>query len=433
LNSSPPDASLEAMRARRRASFWSREPPPPFESEELEIIEQVAKLWMETSLSTAPARRDLAESWASAAYVEAGPRVAKLDVPFFVAKARTQPIHWPGATLWCGSPAALIVADIALGVRDEATSDVLHLVDQVNAHGPWFADDAVDFSPRNSHAWTTHLEAVENALERHGKRRCMNAHLFQDAAMQSITIGEVASFATAALAAKGLVGRVEQLPFEATLGSFPLSTGRFASSLAYHAPWSAIVHAWDRLGVHALSPRQRVGFALAMSCPLWLPRRDVCLFSDRPELYAFDEEDRPHGLTGPAIRYRDGFALYAAHGVRVREQIIMRPDTITVAEVDAETNAEARRVMIDRMTPERFLRESGAQPIHADETGELYRRELVGDEPLQLVRVVNATPEPDGSKKIYWLRVPPDVTTAREAVAWTFGLQAGEYVPEKET
>jgi hypothetical protein len=44
-----------------------------------------------------------------------------------------------------------------------------------------------------------------------------------------------------------------------------------------------------------------------------------------------------------------------------------------------------------------------------------------------LVEVENGTIEPDGSRR-YFLCVPPWMTTAREAVAWTFGLSVDEYV-----
>lgn len=59
--------------------------------------------------------------------------------------------------------------------------------------------------------------------------------------------------------------------------------------------------------------------------------------------------------------------------------------------------------------------------------GTLYRLPLEGDEPLVMVRVENSTLEPDGSRKPYWLRVPPDMDTAAGAVAWGFGMGAGEY------
>ena len=50
-----------------------------------------------------------------------------------------------------------------------------------------------------------------------------------------------------------------------------------------------------------------------------------------------------------------------------------------------------------------------------------------------MVEVINSTPEPDGSRKTYWLRVPPTTQTAREGVAWTFGMGASEYVPSRES
>jgi hypothetical protein len=50
-----------------------------------------------------------------------------------------------------------------------------------------------------------------------------------------------------------------------------------------------------------------------------------------------------------------------------------------------------------------------------------------------MVHVVNKTPEPDGSYKDYFLCVPPTMRTAREAVAWTFGLDADAYKPLVET
>lgn len=71
--------------------------------------------------------------------------------------------------------------------------------------------------------------------------------------------------------------------------------------------------------------------------------------------------------------------------------------------------------------------------VHEDDCGELYRKELAGDEPLVMVRVVNSTPEPDGSFKRYMLRVPPTVQTAREAVAWTFDMPPEQYRPEVQT
>jgi hypothetical protein len=74
------------------------------------------------------------------------------------------------------------------------------------------------------------------------------------------------------------------------------------------------------------------------------------------------------------------------------------------------------------------------KPVAKDNTGRLWRIDLpLPDEPLHIVEVENATKEPDGSRKRYFLRVPPDMRKPRQAVAWTFGINPGEYAPDEET
>ena len=69
---------------------------------------------------------------------------------------------------------------------------------------------------------------------------------------------------------------------------------------------------------------------------------------------------------------------------------------------------------------------------HDERFGTLHRRDMPG-EPFAMVKVINRTPEPDGSFRQYFLRVPPTVRTAREAVAWTFDVPTEEYEPLVET
>lgn len=145
-----------------------------------------------------------------------------------------------------------------------------------------------------------------------------------------------------------------------------------------------------------------------------------------------DGRRRLHCEDGPALE-SDVENLYFWHGVLVPAFVVVRPDWITVEHVEKEQNAEVRRVMVERMGYERYILESGAKLIHTDETGALYRKEFTDDEPLTVVHVVNSTAEPDGTFKKYMLRVPPDVQTAREAVAWTFGMSVESYRPAVES
>jgi len=68
--------------------------------------------------------------------------------------------------------------------------------------------------------------------------------------------------------------------------------------------------------------------------------------------------------------------------------------------------------------------ENGAQ----DETGVLWRQRWRW-EAWAAVEVINGTPEVDGTRKRYFLQVPANMRTAREAVAWTYGLPEARYRP----
>ena len=172
---------------------------------------------------------------------------------------------------------------------------------------------------------------------------------------------------------------------------------------------------------------------MAKCCGWSVLLTDWAFVSAKPEWIQRDEIGRLHCETGPAIRYPDGFSVFAIHGVRLPERIICLPESITLSDINAENNVAVRRAMIERYGPERFLTESGAAEIHRDDFGTLFCMAIPEDEPLVMVKVVNSTPEPDGSFKDYFLRVPPTMERAREAVAWTFGKTEADYAPVSET
>ena len=93
-------------------------------------------------------------------------------------------------------------------------------------------------------------------------------------------------------------------------------------------------------------------------------------------------------------------------------------------------NQELRRVAVDRLGWERFLATASAELRAQDDYGKLWATTVrIDGERVQLVEVVNATAEPDGSHRRYFLRVPPTTRTAREAVGWTFGFDnADDYI-----
>lgn len=172
---------------------------------------------------------------------------------------------------------------------------------------------------------------------------------------------------------------------------------------------------------------------VARNAGWWWPYERAVVISERPEALHRDEAGRLDRGDGPALAYRDGFALHAWRGMPVPAEFLAELNSLTPKRIREEENAELRRVMLEFYGYDRYLTESGAEPVHRDETGVLWRIALDGDEDVAMVEVVNSTPEPDGTHRVYWLRVPPSTRTAKGGVAWTFGLDADAYAPVRQT
>jgi hypothetical protein len=132
----------------------------------------------------------------------------------------------------------------------------------------------------------------------------------------------------------------------------------------------------------------------------------------------------PNSLRGTRLRWR---------GVFVDERIVFRPETLTAEEVLTEQNAERRRVMLEQMGYEQFFQQVNAEVLDTDcdAGGErrLLRVPLQWDEDLVCVSV-----RCPSTGRQYLLRVPPTVTSCREAVAWVAGFDdPSEYNPVLET
>lgn len=132
----------------------------------------------------------------------------------------------------------------------------------------------------------------------------------------------------------------------------------------------------------------------------------------------------PASINGARLRWR---------GVPIDERIAFRPETITASEILAETNAELRRVLLERMGYEAFLNEAEAETLDRDRDpgGErrLLRVPMEGDEDLVCVSVICPS-----TGRRYIIRVPPTTRSCRQAVAWIAGLDdPDDYRPLVET
>jgi len=166
---------------------------------------------------------------------------------------------------------------------------------------------------------------------------------------------------------------------------------------------------------------------VAKSCGWWWAYDSVAVLTERPRKLSLDDRARLHSDSDWSILYPDGFGYTLVHGVEVPEHVVLDSSKITVKEIEGEQNVEVRRVMIEKYGQSRYLLDSGAAEIQKDDWGTLYHKDVPDDEPIRMVKVVNSTPEPDGSFKDYFIRVSPNCQTALEAVAWTFEQTPEEY------
>jgi len=153
-----------------------------------------------------------------------------------------------------------------------------------------------------------------------------------------------------------------------------------------------------------------------------------CWLVRKPIVLTRDEKGRLHNEIGMSVKWSDGVGYYFYHGTRATKKIIETPEKLTKRDWLKEENTEVRRIIQDRMSD--FVKKVGAKKIHTGKKALLYEIDLKGD-PEKIAHYIKV--KDSSTPREYHLRVPPTITDADEGVAWTFGLDAGDYKPTQET
>ena len=80
--------------------------------------------------------------------------------------------------------------------------------------------------------------------------------------------------------------------------------------------------------------------------------KEFCIVSDFPEKIEIDDRNRPHSLTGPSHRWRDGFEIYHINGVSFDDKILywkIVKKELSAKEVFDLKNTEQRRIAYELM------------------------------------------------------------------------------------
>ncbi|XHX78084.1 MAG: DUF6745 domain-containing protein [Stenomitos frigidus ULC029] len=145
------------------------------------------------------------------------------------------------------------------------------------------------------------------------------------------------------------------------------------------------------------------------------PYENVCFTCDRPRLLRFDSENRLHAEGKPAIQFADGYSLYSHHGVALPEKYgKAHPYQWQSEWLLTESNAELRRVLIQGIGYARICQE--LQAVELDAWREYALLKISADADVEPIYLLKMTCPSTGH--IHALRVPPAMTTAREAIRW---------------
>ncbi len=168
---------------------------------------------------------------------------------------------------------------------------------------------------------------------------------------------------------------------------------------------------------------------LAEHCGWWSPFENAVIFQDRPSVIKMDERNISHCEDGPAIEYRDGFSVYCWHGVRFPGEWLSEGG-LTPQKALSEENLELRRVACEILGWSTILRQLNAVTIDANESaeiGELLEVDIPDIGREKFLRVMC------GTGREFAIPVPPEMKTAHQANAWTYGIDTHEYEPEVRT
>ena len=156
---------------------------------------------------------------------------------------------------------------------------------------------------------------------------------------------------------------------------------------------------------------------VAQSAGWWLPHQNICWISERHNILNRNDRGQLHCEDGPALAYPDGFCIWSINGVRVGEQIVMRPETQCASDISAEQNAEVKRVRIERFGWTRYLRDVKARVIeHVTNAVSNTDESLMDCDGMRVL--VCSCPS---TARVYSLEVPGDCPSVEQAQNYLSG------------
>ncbi|MCU0542687.1 MAG: hypothetical protein MUE44_10900 [Oscillatoriaceae cyanobacterium Prado104] len=171
--------------------------------------------------------------------------------------------------------------------------------------------------------------------------------------------------------------------------------------------------------------------SIARYCGWIYPYDKVCVVCEKPIALMTNSEYQLHAAGKPAVEFADGYAIYAYRGVILPQWYgCFHPHEWQSQWLLKEQNAEVRRALIQGIGYDRIIQELEATELDKWREYTLLKIDFQDDfdesgQPLPVILLKMTCPS---TGFIHALRVPPNLTSAREAIRWVnWGIEPGEF------
>lgn len=104
----------------------------------------------------------------------------------------------------------------------------------------------------------------------------------------------------------------------------------------------------DRIGLN-LDKSKLALFKNWVQCvPFCVFNNDVIYVSRKPTKMCFNDQQQLHCEDGKSCEYADGWGIWTINGTAVDEQIVMRPETQTLEQIEADASEERKAIRLQR-------------------------------------------------------------------------------------
>jgi len=148
-------------------------------------------------------------------------------------------------------------------------------------------------------------------------------------------------------------------------------------------------------------------------CPVWMWCDKAVYILKKPTQVNW-EGTFLHCDDGPSVEYNNEFKLWTINGVPVDEQIVMRPETQTLDQINQEKNEEVKRVRIDRFGWQSYLEQMQATVLD-EQTNDIEQTNEALMECGEMRVLICSCPS---TAKVFSLEFAKDVATCDQAQDW---------------